>query len=369
MAKTVNQRDMKNINLIEVIRIIRKHKSLTRKEIQKLSGLSWGGISQIITGLTEKKFIVNAKDTDIMTAGRRPEVISLNDDDNFVIGIDINISGLYGVIINLNSQIIFKAEEPVDFSHKDKFVADLIKFIRKMIEGCPNKSFMGIGISMQGKIDEENGISKEFVGVTNKDDIPLEDILSSEFNLPVHIAHDPECLLTAYGCNISDNRNKDSILLRIDYGIDMAVKKNGKLISAPGMLEISKTAIFDNTGNPIGRLGDYTTLCGIEKRYPGIFESLSQTDTSAVKAFDDMALHLGKALANTMIIFDINNLVLCGKMTEYKDFYFDKMYHILKSSLSNDISVDFFDVTKAAVGAAEIALDKKILKGQYQIRN
>lgn len=362
MAKTVNQKDMKNINLIEVLRIIRKHKSLTRKEIQKLSGLSWGGISQIITGLTEKKLIVNAKDTDVLAAGRRPEVISLNDEDNFVIGIDINISGLYGVIVNLNSHIIFKAAEPADFSNKNRFIADLVKFIRKIIKSCPNKTFMGIGISMQGKIDEENGISKEFVGITNKDDIPMGDILSTEFNLPVHIAHDPECLLTAYGCNGGDNRNKDSILLRIDYGIGMAVKKNGKLISAPGMLEISKTQIFDNTGNIIGRLGDYSTLFGIEKRYPGIFENLSEANTSAAKAFDEMALHLGKALANTMIIFDIDNLVLCGKMTEYKDFYFDKMYQILKSSLNDSISIDFFDVTKAAVGAAEIALDKKILK-------
>lgn len=354
MANTLNQMDMKNINLIEVLRIIKDKKYVTRKDVQKYSGLSWGGTSQIITNLMEKRLIINSKDNDTAVSGRRPEVLSLNNDDNYVIGLDINVSGIYSVIINLGSQVIDKTETSVSFDNKDSFISSVKEFIRNLMNKYPDKTFMGIGVSMQGRVDEKNGVSKEFIGIDDWVDVPIETILTQEFDIPVSVAHDPECLLTAYGTNT------DSMLIRMDFDIGMAIKKNNALISAEGMLEVGKFPVTDGKGQLVGKLADYTTISGIEKKYPNFIESIAKNDANTQKVFDDMSAHLGYALSAAMILFDVNKLILCGKMTDWKDFFYDKTRDIMSRCIG-DMEIVFYDVKNAAIGAAEIAINKKIL--------
>lgn len=193
-----------------------------------------------------------------------------------------------------------------------------------------------------------------FEGVDEWADVPLRDILSERFELPVYLAHDPECLLT------STDFDGDSMLIRIDYGVGMAVKKDGMLISSEGMPEIGRTAVIDNDGRICGRLYDYVTVGGIEKRGGCSLDEILNSDKSK-SVFDDMALKLGGALSNAMLIFDVEKVFICGKMTDYKDMYFEKMCSVIKECCGDNASVEIYDVKRAAIGAAHIATDKKIL--------
>ena len=53
MKKFISQKDMRIANIFEVLSLIRREKAVTRKEIQNLMGLSWGGVSQIVSRLLE----------------------------------------------------------------------------------------------------------------------------------------------------------------------------------------------------------------------------------------------------------------------------------------------------------------------------
>ena len=52
--KVINQLNMREMNLNEVLRIIREQGPLTRRKLQELTGFSWGGISQIVTRLLKR---------------------------------------------------------------------------------------------------------------------------------------------------------------------------------------------------------------------------------------------------------------------------------------------------------------------------
>lgn len=356
MSNVINQKDMKNINLVEVLDLIREKGSVTRKEIQNETGLSWGGASQIITQLTMKNLIVNTKNSEIGVSGRKPELLSLNTEDNFVIGIDINMSGIYAVVTNLCGDVMDYADTDMNFSNRDELIEGVVSFIGELIKNSPRKSFMAIGVSMQGRVDEKNGISRSFEGMNDWEDVPLRDILTEKFSIPVNVAHDPDCLLT------SATSGGDAMLIRIDYGIGMAVMKDGNLISSVGMPEIGKTVIMDNNGQIKGRLFDFATIPGIEKSLgEKIKVSAGRENRECLeKVFEKMALYLGTATANAMMMFDVRTVYLCGKLTEYSEIFLDKYADTVKTGFGENVTIELFDVKRAAIGAAETAIKKKI---------
>ena len=77
MKKFISQKDMRIANIFEVLSLIRREKTVTRKEIQKLMGLSWGGVSQIVSRLLELSYVVEEKSTDNTTSGRKPGCIEV----------------------------------------------------------------------------------------------------------------------------------------------------------------------------------------------------------------------------------------------------------------------------------------------------
>ena len=346
MNNIITQKNMKSTNLNEVLDIVRKNGELTRREILQYSGLSWGGTSQIITQLLQKKLVIT-KESGGTASGRRPETISLNGNDNYVLGIDINLSGIYAVLVNLKSEIIYQSGIKPEVSERDELINATEGLISDIREKYKHKNIMAIGISMQGRVDEKNGISGELDKINNWKDVPIKDIFEEKFGIPVHIAHDPECLLTAVA---SDD---DALLLRLDFGIGMAVKKCGELISAAGMLELGKTVCENGM-----RLDDYATITGLSQSFGITPENFDDAKNSA--AFDKMASQLGVALSTAVLIFDVKKVYICGELLKYGKCFLNKTESIVKKYCGEDTVIEIFDVKKAAEGAADIAINNKI---------
>ena len=97
--KVINQLHMREMNLNEVLKIIREEESLTRRKLQDLTGFSWGGVSQIVTRLLSQNLIIEVKDTS-PGPGRKPTCLQINGEENLLLGVDINSSGITAVIQN-----------------------------------------------------------------------------------------------------------------------------------------------------------------------------------------------------------------------------------------------------------------------------
>ena len=76
--KVINQLHMREMNLNEVLKIIREEESLTRRKLQDLTGFSWGGVSQIVTRLLSQNLIIEVKDTS-PGPGRKPTDRSMDE--------------------------------------------------------------------------------------------------------------------------------------------------------------------------------------------------------------------------------------------------------------------------------------------------
>ncbi len=329
MKKFISQKDMRIANILEVLSLIRKEKSITRKEIQNLMGLSWGGVSQIVSRLLELSYVVEEKSIDSVSSGRKPGCIEINAADNYIIGIDVNMSGLYAVVINLKNEIIYEEAKTPDITDKDSFLLSLYELLDSVTEKYRKNTILAIGVAMQGEVDTEAGISRG-LAVKDWNNIALGDLLTERYGVPSYIAHDPDCILSA----ATRENKEDALLVRADKGLGMAVIRNGNLIVGSGMHEIGRCKVMSG----------------------GKAEELHRIYFKSDKPKEEKNEALAFAVANTIILFNVKKLLICGTAFSEEE-ELEKLKVLLEKYASRTLDIRRYDVKRAAFGAAIFAIE------------
>lgn len=334
MRKFISQEDMRIANLFEVLSIIRREANITRKEIQNHTGMSWGGVSQIVSRLLELTYCLERKSTMAATqSGRTPFVLDVNTSDHYTIGIDINLSGLHAVVINLKDETVYEQSRAADLKDKAHFLAQVYALLDEVKAKFPYSHFLTIGVSMQGKVDSKNGISQR-LSVPEWNDVPIQALIEERYALPVYMAHDPDCLVVAG----TPEKGEDTILVRIDRGLGMAVMKNKRLISGAGMSEIGELLVPDGAGG-LSKLSK-----GLEKR--AVPEEFAHT--------------LSYALCNVAILFDVSHVLLSGVYIEERETFLLQVSRYLNEMAPFACDVAVLDYKRASYGAALMALERHL---------
>ena len=350
--KVINQLHMKELNLNEVLRIIREQGPLTRRKLQDLTGLSWGGVSQIVTRLLQQNLIIEEKDM-TQTAGRKPTCLMINGQQNLILGIDINSSGITAVVQNLKNEILDQISGAADCTSKESLLASVYQISDKLYEKYRENAILATGISMQSAVDEEKGLSLYLKECPDWREVPLCEIFTERYGVPAYLAHDPDCLVAS---NVS-MFGEDVILFRVDYGIGMSVFKNGDFIKAPGMLEIGNTLIqIEN--QEIQTLNNFATISAIEEKTGKSIQELSMDSPEEKQILQDTADCLAMAVSNTAILFDIPTVLLSGKLFEQAPEIFSETEKKMKLYLTEQTRIFKYDEKRAAAGAAWIAAER-----------
>lgn len=330
LKKFISQKDMRIANIFEVLSLIRKERSITRKEIQSRMGLSWGGVSQIVTRLIELSYVVEKKVQDGASSGRTPSYLEINSADNYIIGIDINLSGLYAVVVNLGNEVIYDEFRKADADNKDAFLNSIYSLLDSVTGRYGDNNIIALGVAMQGTVNSADGVSVS-LGLEGWDNIPICDMLTERYDIPSYVAHDPDCILSS----AARENKEDALLIRVDNGIGMAVIKDENLIVGTGMHEIGNSLVSSG-----GEVSSLKQILFDEKR-----------DT------DERANALSFAIANSLIMFRINKLFVCGSICEDENFM-EKLHGAVKSYTGCETELHKYDAKRAAFGAAIFAIEE-----------
>ena len=364
MKKYINQMDMKQANAADLFALIRKYRQLTRKEIETKTGFSWGAVSEITASLLEQNYIREFKAEKTSGAGRTPSYLEVNTANHFVLGIDINLSGLKAVLINLKNEVLATHFAKVTSTDKDSFLDEIYTFLEESLEFASGKDVIAIGIAMQGIVDPVHGISVSLPQCRNWSEVPLAELLYSRFQIPVFLEHDPDCILYAVS---TEAVYRDALLLRVDNGIGMSVLSEGKILNKPGMFEIGHTiSVLGGAPCSCGKRGClevYASTEGMSRLAGTDFDTLVQKARAghpeSIGLFHDMAGHLALALSNAAHLLHMTKVFLCGNMWLYKDlFYGTFLEQIQLTDAPSSLAFSFVDVENAATGAALIAAER-----------
>ena len=349
MKKYMDLEDMVNINCSNVLNIIQKSGQVSRKEITCFSGLSWGGMTKIVNKLIEKGYITEKKmEGGLSASGRTPSLLSVNKEKNFIVGLDLNQTGLSAVVLDLTGEILKSYTAPAGFGSRQELEESTVDFVSRIFEGFEKNAIIAIGVAMQGIVDNSTGVCERFFANDEPESISVKELLENRFSVNVFVEHDPDCMLFSH---LSYESRENVVLLRIDKSIGMAIAVGGKIIKRKGIFEIAHNCVIP---------GGIKCRCGLQGCLGAYIEQCFKNNEIQTKKIDELMLPLSVTVKNLANLFNADKIILTGALMEHKEAFEDKLSALLEEYRCQT-KAEIFPVSDFAVrGAGLIAIQKSI---------
>lgn len=353
----------------KVLSEIRLNGPISKRELQKLTGFSWGNISSVTTLLMNEKYIMISGKQETYV-GRKPEELEININDNYIIGIDFNSEGILAVLCDLKGRAVGEYRAEFDVKTVDYAIEKLYCMIEEILNDNKLKNIYCIALAMQGKIDAENGISVKISAIEGWRNIAICELIKSKFGIDTVMIHDPDCLLynEKYSGVLSNKEN--ALLLRIDHGIGIAIMLGGSMCN--GITgEIDSIAVPVKDGWAVLRNivkeryveEEFFKCTSLKKSCDEIAALARSGDVESAQIFKNIGNALGFALNNAISLLNPKTVILYGAFTNYFDLFLPETERFFTQVLNEkmpEIKLSKAGNNAAAVGAALFAADTVI---------
>lgn len=227
-AVTANQHLVKQINKTLVLDTIKKNASISRADIAQMVGLNKGTVSSLVNELIEENLICETGRGQ-SSGGRRPVMLLFNQEAGYSIGIDLGVNYIFGIMTDLNGNIVSEINENLTVRSYDAVLGSLKAVIKRLIETTNVSPYgvVGIGIGVPGLIHNDGRIlMAPNLGWQN---IRLKEEIEHEFGITVIVEN--EANAGAYGEKLfGAGKNFENILyVSAGIGIGVGVILNGQL--------------------------------------------------------------------------------------------------------------------------------------------
>lgn len=157
---------LKRINRNIIIKLIIKHGVISRSELSKITELALPSVMRIVEGLIDDNLVKEVGKGD-STGGRKPSLITLNQEALYIIGVEIAIK-TFIVLADLSGNIIDRWESPqMGYLSPEEMLEEINENISHMINShrIEYNKIAGVGIGTPGTNfkhikDIENSILK-----------------------------------------------------------------------------------------------------------------------------------------------------------------------------------------------------------------
>jgi N-acetylglucosamine repressor len=367
-------RDLK----LKILNTIRNSGKLTKLEIANLLDINLTTISKLVNNLCSSDGIVIESGEELSTGGRKPKSYTINKSAGYIIGIDIGGYNIRGVITDMAGSVIKQLKISNDYSLVDKQL--ITEIILKLISDIRNESgilksnVFGIGMSISGVIDYNEGKSIYCPNINGLNDFPIKKFMEDKTAIPV-IVDDSSRFMAIAEKHFGAAKDYDNFLfVSLGKGIGVGIYVNGKIYRSStglagelGHITVSEEGPLCNCGNR-GCLEAIASGPGIIKRaregiengiissitnkISGDFNNLTvEIIAEAAKEGDKFAYHIinrtgeyiGIAVAAALNLFGSELVVLGGGVAGSGDIMTDAIRRTVQlralSVISNKVNI------------------------------
>ena len=344
--KHTNQRT----NVQQIFQQILYNGPISRRELQAMTGFSWGLISQVTNRLIAEGYVVAEEDSTPAGVGRRAEKIDIVSDNHFYIGVDIESEGMYAVVTDMKGRLVESAYHIWPEKVYDQVIQKIYNILDELMKKYADKNITSIGVSVQGITDVARGVSAYISRIQNWVDVPLQDMLSRRYDVDVVVAHDPDCLMESeitFGL-LKNTNVKDVLLMHYNF----PTQSLGMSVMVGGQVYVGHRGRAAEIG--------YTIVGETADGKPRMLED-DIVDSSVSAAV--VCNNLGKAMAVANTMFNPEVIVLHILECPYAEQLTDAVKNwIHTASYDASVSVKTSKLDKAAKahGAAMIMINRAI---------
>lgn len=183
-----------------------------------------------------------------------------------------------------------------------------------------------IGIGVPSVVDRDNGIVYNVQNISGWDEVPLKEILETEFGKPVYVDNDANCF--AYGEKIygKGREFKDFVGVTLGTGLGAGIIQNHRLLSDSncgsgefGEIPYMGTKLEEFCGSRF--FTDFTGLTGYE-----VAKNADNGDSEAIRVFEEYGKHLAYLVKIIILVLDPQAVIFGGSIAKSFDLFQESIW-------------------------------------------
>lgn len=333
-STTLTQEQIKEMNRVKIIKIIKDRQEITKQEIAELLGLSIPTVTTninqlVIEGLVEEAGVAKS------SGGRKPIVLKFVENARFSFGVNISCSQVEILLVNLNGKQIDRD----CFAYQEKFeFQDVLDLLRDKIFDMIHKNkldksiIIGVGLALPGLVDDDHLI------LEYAPNIGVRDFHFDAFEkaIGLKLCIENEANIAAFAEQIMGNANNKGniVYVSITEGVGTGIiienhiyKSNQKKAGEFGHIRISDEPRVCKCGRT-GCWETFVSKNALIKYYSelkkksvtsldAIFEAFHQEDETAKAALEKYISYLFRGIENIVLALNPDYVIIGGELGKY----------------------------------------------------
>lgn len=368
--------DLKIRNKKKILASVRENGEISKRDLQRILGLSWSTVSQLTSELTDEKYLcVSGKRN--MGVGRCPEMLTVNPKSHLIIGVDVNIAFIRIAIGDLTAKIISKKSFPLVRTYDD-VMEKIIFTIDSMMAFYGKENIAALAFAAQGYVDINTGTSTCIYDIENWRNVPLKQIFEEKYGLPVTVVHDNFAVMKAesvLGNTVKNSSNAMLVYYSKNIGVNASFLMNGEIYlgynGASGEVGLSLVPSFKNSepvilercvteDNILSEFIEDHPESGVNT-FEELIEKAKSGEEEPLNAFKLFGKRLGAAVSNCINVLNPEIVVLAGIDSEYSYLYKKELLSVIRKysgSASRKIILSKNNDDFTVIGAILTAIQK-----------
>jgi predicted NBD/HSP70 family sugar kinase len=320
-------------SVLNILRTIKDRGSISRTDLQQVTGLSWGTITNTTRELLERNFIREEGAT-ASKAGRKPMRLALNPARHSLIGVEITPELVRCLAMNLAGDALWYETAHVSHDEEPESVLDrTADIVRRGLSAVSSRLCLGIGVAVPGTLNVKLGAVVRAPRLHKWKDVPVRDRLQAKLNAAIRVERIANCLALAERWFGEAGEIEEVLCVKIGEGVGMGVLINGEIFrGSEGMAAEFGHVTIDPEG-PACTCGDrgcveaYCSAPAIVKHAHSLADPAAAqaksveelaalagaSNSAAIATFERMGKVLGIGVANVIDLFNPGLVVLSGK--------------------------------------------------------
>lgn len=325
---------LRSINETRVLKLLFERGPRSRADIARDLQVTRSTASALVAGLVERGLVLETEErADVERIGRPGFVVKLNGSSRTFVGVDIAVSELRVIALDLGAELIASLTIPYIEPATPEYVVGLVRHgVDKLLEdnALDPATVEGIGVAIPGLVETDGVIV--FAPILNWRSIDIKTMIVDAFDHPVNLHFDND----ANACAVSEGYRKDGrpdgtlAFLLMDSGVGLGILHQGQVFRGQDGLagefghnrfhatlgEEGDTPYSPTFEETVGREA-VLRLCTKNKvpvkSLRAFVELAKSGDEGAYDVFDIWAQRLALGMANLCMILNPQEIVVGGK--------------------------------------------------------
>lgn len=388
----INMLDVKKKNRSSLLNLVYHTDGISRKEIASRLGLTPAAITMIVNDMIQTGILTEyAAEQTPSRKGRKEVSVGIRKSNFAAIGIYISQKKFRIICTDLGQKVLFFDTVYTADCHGQAQlllakITSVLQDYLKYYDVLRSHTLIGIGVSIHGIVDSQNGISIHSYYII-EDNTDIAGYLQNIFHVPVILTNNI-CALAHAESFLSGNSFKENILV-VKYGpgvgaarfvkefqanyTDFDAVQLGHIIVDPhgqpcmcgsqGCLEtIASYDAIEQTLSSIMTAGNAPTLWKMTEGRPSVinmslvFQAYDAEDPVVVKVLNRVIHYLALAIKNAMCLFAPQKLILYGEPFENIKFRNALSKQLTEYTHTENVVFSQFNMQLDTIGPATTAI-------------